>query len=97
MKEIIPVKLIIDLNVDGTFKDGIIQYQIKNDGAMDSRKFYTVGIKNGMDVNKFIDILIDTQTIALNAEGIDLETAQVLTTLSEQKVEAEKIIIKKEL
>jgi hypothetical protein len=95
MKAIIPVKLIIDLNTDGTFKDGVLQYQIDEDGSMDKRRFYTVGIKNGMDINKFIDILIDTQTIALNTEKIDIETSPAIIALQAQQAQVIKPIEEK--
>ncbi len=48
-KKIIPHKLIIDLDKDGTFKSGVLQYRIMNSGAM-TNKFYTMGISNGISL-----------------------------------------------
>ena len=62
MKTIIPIKLIIDLNTDGTFKDGVLQYQIDEDGAIDRRRFYTVGIKDAISIPD-IDVMIGDTTI----------------------------------
>ncbi len=49
MNEIVPKKLIINLNQDGTFRDGILQYQIRRDGVMPN-KFYTMGINSGISL-----------------------------------------------
>jgi hypothetical protein len=43
MKILIPCKTIKNINADGTFKDGLIQYQLQIDGANDG-KFKSLGI-----------------------------------------------------
>lgn len=43
MKSIVCKKLIIELNDDGTFKSGLLQYQIQEDGILGNKK-YTIGI-----------------------------------------------------
>ena len=60
-KAIIPKKLIIEINDDGTFKSGILQYRISIDGVTDETKYYSVGIDDGMDTTQFIQPLIDSQ------------------------------------
>ncbi len=47
-KEIVPHKLIIDLNQDGSFRDGVLQYRIRVDGAT-QEKYFTMGLKNGVN------------------------------------------------
>jgi hypothetical protein len=70
MRNVIPIKMIIDLNPDGTWKDGVLLYQIDNDGSLDL-KARTVGIKNIMD--------LDTETATNNT----LEKAISLAKKSE--------------
>jgi hypothetical protein len=69
-KEIIPIKLIIDLNADGTFRDGVLQYQIQDEGAIDKRRFYTVGIKDGIKIPDLQTIIGDSKIHAEKAESI---------------------------
>ena len=72
MKEIISKKIIVELNSDGTFKDGVFQYQTRVDGANNGR-FYTIGIKSAMSeetiliTNGIIQKAID---LANQTEGI---------------------------
>lgn len=72
-KEIMPLKLIIKLNKDGTFKDGVLVYQIKNDTSVSKRDFYTVGIKNGIQISDLEKIIIDCKTHTEIAENITKE------------------------
>lgn len=71
-KEILPIKVIVNLNSDGTLKDGVFQYQVKVDGA-NNGKFYTIGIQDAMDedtittTNAVIQKAID---LAKEAEGV---------------------------
>jgi hypothetical protein len=69
-KEIIPIKLIIDLNTDGTFRDGVLQYQIQDEGAIDKRRFYTIGIKDGIKIPDLQTIIGDSKIHAEKAESI---------------------------
>lgn len=70
MKSIIPIKLIIDLNEDGTFKDGILQYQMSVDGAIEKRRYYTVGIKDGIKIPDLETIIGDSKIHAEKAEKV---------------------------
>lgn len=73
MKEIVPAKVICNLNADGTLNNGVIQYQIKTDGVCD-RRFKTIGIQDAMTeetvtaTNAVIQKAID---LAKQAEGIE--------------------------
>jgi hypothetical protein len=51
-KKIVPHKLIVSLNEDGTFKSGILQYRIRVDGVLDN-KYLTMSIA---DITKTVDV-----------------------------------------
>ncbi len=70
MKEIIPAKLIIDINEDGTFKNGLLQYQIGEDGIINRRKFYTMTVNAGIVVEEINKIITDTKTHTKKGEKI---------------------------
>lgn len=69
MKEIIPVKLITTLNKDGTVKDSILQYQISIDGAVEN-KFYTMGVKAGINITDLGKVITDSISHAATGEKI---------------------------
>jgi hypothetical protein len=69
MKTIIPLKIIIDLNLDGSYKNGLLQYKINNDGEIDS-KFHTMTIDHGIDKEDIDTILSDAKTHVEKGEGI---------------------------
>jgi hypothetical protein len=69
-KEIIPLRLIIELNEDGTFKDGILQYQLREIGVVSKRNFYTVGVKEGIKIPDLEKIVLDSVIHAEKAEQI---------------------------
>ncbi|HNX82487.1 MAG TPA: hypothetical protein PKL77_10125 [Candidatus Omnitrophota bacterium] len=48
MTEIIPNKVIIELNPDGTVKDGLIQYRLSVDGVIQNQ-YRTMGIMGVID------------------------------------------------
>jgi len=60
MKEIVPHRLIIDLNQEGGFKSGILQYRIRNDGVM-VNKFFTMGIAGGINLPAMNTMLLKTK------------------------------------
>lgn len=70
VKEILPNKLIISFNSDGSFRDGILQYKLKIDGAIDERKFYTIAITKGIDLKEINSILEDSKLHAEKGEKI---------------------------
>jgi len=67
-KEIIPYKFIANLNEDGTFKNGVLQYRIRVDGSMDPRKFFTIAIGGGIKIPDFNKVLSDSMTHAEKGE-----------------------------
>lgn len=72
MKELKFKKIIIELNEDGSFKDGLILYQQAIDGKVDSRKRYnSLSIKN-MPFSKpqFADIIKKMKTKTKDTEGV---------------------------
>lgn len=70
MKKIVPMKIIIEFNADGSFKDGVYQYQIEVDGARDPRKFFTIGIKQGASVQDLKKVFDFAHDKANKAEGV---------------------------
>lgn len=62
--------MIITLNEDGSFKDGIMQYRIREDGKLDERKFYTTSIKSGLDTEKMNTHLLTAKIHVKKGAGI---------------------------
>lgn len=72
MKEILPIKVIVNTNTDGTIKNGVFQYQVKVDG-INNGKSYTIGIQDAMDEETIQDVnalLEKVIALANEAEGI---------------------------
>jgi hypothetical protein len=72
-KQIISKKVVVNLNSDGTIKDGVFQYQLSVDGA-NNGKFYTVGIQAAMDEDTTIAtnaLMQKAVDLAKQAEGIE--------------------------
>lgn len=69
MKEIIPHKIIINLDEDGSFRDGIMQYRIKHGNATEN-KFYTMGIKNGISLAAINTQIVKAKEHVEKGEGI---------------------------
>ncbi|MDD4980707.1 MAG: hypothetical protein PHC54_05515 [Candidatus Omnitrophica bacterium] len=55
-KEIIPYRLVVTYNDEGSVKSSILQYRIREDGKMDERKFYTMSVNNGIEPAKLQSI-----------------------------------------
>jgi hypothetical protein len=72
MKVLKPIKIIVNLNEDGTLNNGVFMYQVVVDG-INNGKFYTIGIQDAMTeetitaTNAVIQKAID---LAKQAEGI---------------------------
>ena len=67
--DIVPIKIVIDLNTDGTLKDGIMLYRLKHGTAIPS-KTYTMGIKNGIGVAATNTLLMNAKDHVKKGEGI---------------------------
>jgi hypothetical protein len=48
-KVVVPKKVVIETNEDGTYKTGVIQYQLRIDGVLNASKFYTMGADTWLD------------------------------------------------
>ena len=70
MKEIIPLKLVIEMNNDGTFKEGVLLYRLKTDGSTDMRTTYTIDISGGIKKVDIDKILSDVKIRANLSENI---------------------------
>lgn len=68
-KELIPVKLISEIK-NNEAGGVILQYQLKVDGVLDPRKFYTVKVNNGIDLLELNSVIADAKSLAEQSEGI---------------------------
>ncbi len=55
-KELLPYKVIIELNADGTFKTALYQYKVVIDGVT-QRQFNTITIDEGITKNNINAVL----------------------------------------
>lgn len=72
MKSLVPIKIIVSLNEDGTLNNGVFMYQVKVDGITTGR-FYTIGIQDAMDEGTVADtnaVIQKAIDLAKQAEGI---------------------------
>lgn len=69
MKDIIPQKIVIEMNEDGTFKNGVMLYKRRIDGQIDG-KTYSLAIKNGITENDVKKILDQAKSHVNLAEGV---------------------------
>lgn len=68
--KIIPHKLLIGFNEDGTFKDGILIYQTSNDKGEILPKYNTVQVNSEISVPVMNGIIQKAITFAKNTEGV---------------------------
>lgn len=68
--KIIPHKLLIGFNEDGTFKDGILIYQSANDKGEILPKYNTVQVNSEISVPVMNGIIQKAITFAKNTEGV---------------------------
>jgi len=69
MTEIIPNKVIIELNPDGSVKDGLIQYRISVDGVIQNQ-YRTMGIMGVIDTDTLNGISTIIQAHVERGENI---------------------------
>lgn len=50
MIEVIPNRLITSAADNGILTDVVLQYRRKVNGVMDMKKYYTISVKNGVDL-----------------------------------------------
>jgi hypothetical protein len=60
MKEIIPIKIMIDLKEDGSYKDAILIYKIKFENEI-SPKTYTISISSKISVPIISGLIADSK------------------------------------
>jgi hypothetical protein len=68
-REIVPHKLIINLDNNGDFKTGLLQYRIRSGGALNN-KFFTMTIDNGIQIAAINGVLAQAKRHAEKGEGI---------------------------
>lgn len=70
-KEIVPHKLIITLNEDWTTQSGILSYRLREDGSMNSQKYYTMDVSKGINVTRLGEIVASARSHTEKGEKID--------------------------
>jgi len=66
-KIIIPIKLIVDTNQDGTYNTGVLQYKVNDNGSISKPK--TIGINSGITLENINSILAEAKIVAEQGEG----------------------------
>lgn len=70
MKEIIPKRIIIDLNPDGTVARAFAKYNVKDSGVTE-RRSKTMGVKEGFSTEKISAVIAEATSRVYTGEGID--------------------------
>jgi hypothetical protein len=68
-KELMPYKAIIELNEDGTFKTGLYQYKVIEDGVT-PRQFKTMTIDGAVNASDVNAILASTKSFVEGSENL---------------------------
>lgn len=72
MRELIPHKMVIEFEADGSFKNGVMLYRVKEDGTL-KKGYKSIGIKNaGFSVPQVNTFLKKVKDHAKQAEGIEV-------------------------
>ena len=79
-KLVIPKKVVIEMNDDGTYRKGIIQYQMRVNGVLDASKFYTMGVDTWLSDDLINAIL----SVAKNK----IEEGETIPIVKDEKKEA---------
>ena len=72
MKNILPHKLMINFDTDGTFLDGILIYQKLEDSGLLSNKYHTISIKSDINIPVINGIILKAINIAKKQEGVNV-------------------------
>lgn len=67
--KIVPNKLIVEVNEDGTFSHALMQYRLKVDGLL-YPKYYSISVDNGLDVDKLNVILKKAKKAVATVENV---------------------------
>jgi hypothetical protein len=76
MKAIVPNKLIVYLNEDGSAAKSILHYRMRIDGAMDNRKFFTMEVNAGVKIEELNHVITDSISHANKGEKIAIITKE---------------------
>lgn len=68
-KEIIPYRLIVDPNEDGSCKNATLQYRIRENGSLQS-KFLTMTVNAGITLDNLNSVLAQAKAHVEKGEGI---------------------------
>lgn len=67
-RQIIPQRLIISANQDGTMKDAVLMYRINTNGALSGS--LSVGVKNSLTGEQISSAILAAAASAKESEGI---------------------------
>lgn len=70
LKKIIPHKMLISFNENGSFADGIMIYQTLDDKGELSTKYNTIQVNSEINIPIINGIIQKAITFAKNAEGV---------------------------
>ncbi len=72
MKNIIPHKIVISFNVDGTFDNGILLYQKQEESGLVLNKYHSISIKNTVNKPIMNGIINKAIKFAKKSEGMNV-------------------------
>ena len=68
-KTIVPVKMVIDLNANGSIKEAVLQYKLSENGSTLNRS-YSVSVKNGLTMAEVEAVIGKAVASAQQSEGL---------------------------
>jgi len=68
MKTIIPLKLIIDLDENGSYKNAVLVYNVRYESGTVSNKTYTISINTKINIPSMNTLLDEGKTFAQEQE-----------------------------
>lgn len=71
LNDIIPLKIIIEFDPNGDFRDGIILYKKKMESGSIEKKTYSLSIQKGINIPQMHGILQSAILFAKKQEGLN--------------------------
>ena len=76
-KELIPNKVILNFDSKGVYRDGVLQYRVKENGVL-KNIYHTISIENsGFSIPQFKDMVKKFESHAKKAEKISDDIQEV--------------------
>lgn len=83
---IIPSRIIIGIGDNGKAKDVVLQYKVRDGGAVDAR-FRTIGVGKGIDAASLATIIEQAIQRAKDGEGTNLSKIRLSEAEVKQKIQ----------